>query len=359
MKTRFRIPHPQPSAGHLRFSIAHIGGLSLILFLASVLASCGSRENTLTQRTQFIMGTLVEITVRGGEPQPVQRAIGRAFDEMSRLESLMSTHLTDSELSRINAAAGGEFIAVSPETATVLKSAVHWGEQSGGAMDITLGPVVDLWHFDAPSPAPPAAEKLKQALSHVGLADIEIEGGKVRLARPGMRLHLGAVAKGYAVDRAIEVLKRENVPNAMINAGGDLMAIGTRTAERPWNIGLQHPRKPERMIATFSLTDGAVATSGDYQRYFIKDNTRYHHILDPKTGQPVQGTVYATVRADSVMDADAIATALFVMGAEKGIAWIDTLPGVEGMLIPASGPARYSQHFRAQPGYTEQDFKIE
>ncbi len=326
---------------------------ALLLFLTTCLSACGPGGNDLTRRSQFIMGTLVEITVRGEDAQRSQKAIGRAFDEISRLEGLMSTHKPDSELSRINAAAGGEFTAVSKETLTVLKRALHWGEQSKGALDITLGPVVALWHFDAPEPAPPGDADIKQALAATGLKHVEIEGGKVRLARSGMALHLGAVAKGYAVDRAAAVLQQEGIDHALINAGGDLIALGRRATDKSWTIGLQHPRKPERMIASFSLSGGAVATSGDYQRYFIQDGTRYHHILNPESGMPVRGVVSATVRARSVMDADAIATALFVMGAEKGIAWIDSLAEVEGMVIPDTGSTRYSAEFSSQPGFTE------
>ena len=166
-----------------------------------------------------------------------------------------------------------------------------------------------------------------------------------------MALHLGALAKGYAVDRAIQVLKEHGIDNALVNAGGDLMAVGHRTRQQPWRVGLQHPRSPQDLIASFGLSAKAVATSGDYQKYFIKGNTRYHHILDPKSGEPVRLAKSATVIASSVMDADALATAIFVLGKDKGIALADSIEHIEAMVVPSSGATGFSQGFRSQTGF--------
>jgi thiamine biosynthesis lipoprotein len=149
----------------------------------------------------------------------------------------------------------------------------------------------------------------------------------------GMGLHLGAIAKGYAVDRAIQILKDSKIHHGFINAGGDLKAFGRRPDQTAWKIGLQHPRKPESILASFSLSAKAVATSGDYQKYFDQDGIRYHHILSPKTGYPVTGVMSATVVTETVMDADALSTALFVMGVKKGLAFIDSLENTEGLII--------------------------
>ena len=329
--------------------------LSLVLFQA--LTACGPREGNLYRRTQFIMGTLVEITVREPDADKAKQAIDRAFDKMRRLEQLMSTHLAGSEISRLNRAAGEEYsIAISPEVLEVIQRGVSWGEQSNGTLDISIGPASRLWRFEDEAPSIPDAGALAQAVRLVNFRNIEIEASHIRLKRPGMSLHLGAIAKGYAVDQAMAVLKKYKIRHALINAGGDLKVLGSREKGKPWTIGLQHPRKPEEMIASFKLSDKAVATSGDYQKYFMLENTRYHHILDPASGMPARGTISATIIADSVMDADALATAVFVMGPEKGIAWVDSLSGVEAMVVSESGAVLFSKNFQSQSGFILQGF---
>jgi thiamine biosynthesis lipoprotein len=297
------------------------------------------------------MGTLVEITLSEDDSDKTQQAIDRAFDEMSRLESLMSTHLPDSEISRLNEQAGKGYTRLSPEVLNVLQRAIIWGQQTGGAFDISIGPVMKLWRFDDEKPAVPSPALLQQAVEAVDYKNIHIDDVMVRLNKPGMALHLGAIAKGYAVDRAMAILKNNGIQNAMINAGGDLTVIGTRALNKPWKIGLQHPRKPEKIIASFNLAEGSVATSGDYQRYFLHDNKRYHHILNPDNGKPARGLISATVITAKTMDADALATGVFVMGAEKGMQLIESLAGAEALLILESGEALLSKNLQSESSF--------
>ncbi|GJL78009.1 MAG: FAD:protein FMN transferase [Nitrospinaceae bacterium] len=299
------------------------------------------------------MGTLVEISVREPDADKAQRAVDQAFDEMQRLEKLMSTHLADSEISRLNANAGeAEFIPVSQEVLEVIQRAIYWSNKTSGALDISVGPASRLWHFDNENPSLPDAERLAQAVPLINFHDIEIKASRVRLKQSGMSLHLGAIAKGFAVDRAIAVLKNLKIQHALINAGGDLKTLGNRDDGKPWRIGLQHPRQPEKMIASFALSGKAVATSGDYQKYFMLEGTRYHHILDPKSGMPARGMISATIVTDSVMDADALATAVFVLGPEKGMILVDSLNEVEAMLVLESGTVLFSKNFQSQSGFT-------
>ena len=331
--------------------------LSFILLLPAIF-SCGPKENELLRRTQFIMGTLVEITVREPDQEKAQLAISLAFDEMRRLEKLMSTHLVDSEISRLNAIAGGKSsLPVSPEVLEVILRGIHWGNESGGALDISIGPASNLWRFDDENPSIPDSQRLAQAVRLVNFREIEINKSNVRLKQPGMSLQLGAIAKGYAVDKAMAVLQNNGIRHTLINAGGDLKVMGQRKDGQPWSIGLQHPRQPEKLIASFALADSAVATSGDYQKYFMKENTRYHHILDPANGMPAKGVISATIVAKTVMDADALATAIFVLGPKKGMALVDSLDGVEGMMVTASGTTLFSKNFQSQPGFVFQGFK--
>jgi thiamine biosynthesis lipoprotein len=321
-----------------------------------LLASCDSPESNLIRRTQFIMGTLVEITLAEEKNDKNQQAIDLAFDEMSRLEGLMSTHLPDAEIYKLNQQAGKGFMRLSPDVLKVLQRAMFWSEQSGGAFDVTIGPVTKLWRFGDEKPSIPSSVLLQQALQTVDYKNIHIDDVIVRLNKPGMALHLGAIAKGYAVDHAMMVLKSNGIQNAMINAGGDLTVIGNRAVGKPWKIGLQHPRKPEKIIASFNLADGSVATSGDYQRYFIHDKKRYHHILNPENGQPARGLISATVITSSTIDADALATAVFVLGAEKGMLLIDSLGGAEGMVILESGEALFSKNLQSESSFKFKGF---
>jgi thiamine biosynthesis lipoprotein len=329
-----------------------------LIILCSLLLSCETKETKIVKRTQFIMGTLVEITVRATDNDLAHKAIDKSFDEMSRLEKIMSTRLPESELSKLNLSTGNENkITVSSDLLKVIQLGVHWGDFSNGAIDISIGPAVTLWKFNSESPALPDPEKLKTAVDLIDYQNISIDRNSISLKNAGMSLHLGALGKGYAVDRAVDFLKSSGIKNGLVNAGGDLMAFGSGQEGKPWRIGLQHPRKPEAMIASLDLADKAVATSGDYQRYFIRDGKRYHHILNPKDGEPAENVMSATVIADTVADADALSTALFVLGPEKGINLIDSLDGVEGMVITKSGSAFFTSGFNNLPGLSLQDVK--
>jgi thiamine biosynthesis lipoprotein len=326
--------------------------IAITLVLLMGFAACMPGDSgEPTRRTQFIMGTLVEITVSHSDPHVIQTATTQAFDEMKRLEQLMSTYLPDSEISRINRAAGKEPVPVSAEVEEVIREGIFWSRQSGGAFDITVEPLVQLWDFDGEKEVVPAQSTLRKTATLVNYRNIEIVNHKVRLARPGMAINVGGLAKGYAVDRAVAIL-RGRVPNGIVNAGGDLFAFGQKSKESLWTIGLQHPRQPQDLLAAFSVKNQAVATSGDYQRYFVKDGVRYHHIFDPATGRPARKMISATLITTEVMEADALATAVFVMGPEAGLAWVDSLDNVEAMVMLADGSIRTSKHFRKQPQFT-------
>lgn len=312
--------------------------------------ACSPKDNDATvKRTRLLMGTLAEITVPGPDSPDKQAAIDKAFDEIKRIENLMSVRLKDSDVSRINKMAGGEFITVSPETAKLIREGIRWGEASQGSFDISVGPLVKLWDFDGGRNKVPDAKSLSAAASLVDYKNILIDGNKVRLRLPGMALDMGGIAKGYAVDRAVAVLRENGALAAIVNAGGDLMAYGTRADGKPWAIGLQHPRQPEELSMSFTADSSsagtAAATSGDYQKYFILENVRYHHILDPTTGMPRRGVTSATVIAPSVMQADALATAVFILGPVKGKALLDKLAGVEGMWIMENGDKLFTGKF--------------
>ena len=338
------IKHPHPS-----------WFLTILIF--GMILACSSRDDHASpvKRTQFLMGTLAEITVPGPDSKETQTAIDLAFAEIKRIENLMSVYLDDSEISRLNKKAGGDFINVSHEVIKVIREGVRWGEASHGDFDVSIGPLVKLWDFDGGGNKVPDSQSLAKAVALVNYKDILIEDGKVRLRRSGMALDMGGIAKGYAVDRAAGILKKNGIRAAIVNAGGDLIAYGTRDTDVPWVIGLQHPRKPEEIIASFAARSSsagtAAATSGDYQKFFMRGGVRYHHLLIPQTGMPKRGTLSATVTAPTVMQADALATAAFIMGPVKGKALLETLDGVEGMWIMENEEKIFTKGFRSQPEF--------
>ncbi len=329
-----------------------LGFLILGIITFHLLEGCIPQEaNSPFRRTQFLMGTLVEITISGADEKVAALASTKAFDEIGRIEKLMSTYIKDSEISQINDSSGKDFIEVSPEVLEVIQSGIYWAKKSNGALDITIGPVASLWNLDSKNPLVPSKKDLQKAVSLVNFQNIEISKNRVRLAHPGMALNLGSIAKGYAVDLAYKILKGL-VSNGIINAGGDLIAFGNRDPDHPWIIGLQHPRKPQNLLASFGVKEIAVATSGDYQKYFEKDGNRYHHILDPKSGMPAKGLTSVTVTAPTVMEADALATSIFVMGEQKGLDWVENLESTEAMLVLRDGTIKFSSGFQNLPQFT-------
>jgi len=311
----------------------------LFLLICGFLLSTGCETSTppLVQREQLLMGTTVSITIAGVDPDRADHAADRAFGEIRRIESIMSTYRPESEISRLNAAAGKSWTTVSPELRLVIEAGLRFGALSGGAFDITVKPLLRIWHIEK-SGRPPRQQRIDNLLPLVDYRTVQIdEAGRIRLPKPGMAIVLGGIAKGYAVDRAIGILQQEGVENAIVNAGGDLRAIGRRSASRPWRVGIQAPRRRDQQMADLSLTNRAVATSGDYERFYIYQGVRYHHILDPRTGRPARSCRSVTVIAPTTMEADALATAVFVLGPVKGRTLLRDRTQVEGMIVDGEG----------------------
>ena len=263
---------------------------------------------------------------------------------------MMSTHLPESEVSLFNQSPAGA-IPVSKELQEVLEAGIQWGEASGGAFDISIEPLVQLWNFDGEKSKIPAKTAIEHAVQQINFRDLRLADGKLIKPRDDLKINLGAIAKGYAVDHAIDIL-RGLVPAGIINAGGDLYAFGQREPDHPWIIGLQHPRRPQDLLASFALEQRAVATSGDYQRYFMQDGTRYHHILNPETGMTCRrlDLRHRFPRQQSCKP-DALSTAVFVMGADKGLEWIESIATAEAMVILEDGTARFSKGFQVLPQF--------
>ena len=272
----------------------------LIRFLAVIavlsLAAC-SKEPPLYQEQGYVFGTLVDVTLYGESEPRARQAVNEVLQEFQRLHNLLHAW-QPSELSELNAAfARGESKSVSPELVAMLRDAAQLSQQSQGLFNPAIGGLVQLWGFHADEfKAALPDEKQIAALVQANpqMSDIVFDQDKVRSNNKAVRLDLGGYAKGYALDRAAEILRKQGIRNALINIGGNVLALG-RHGKRPWRVGIQHPRKPGA-LATLELRDGeAIGTSGDYQRYFMLGGTRYCHLIDPRSGYPVQGVQAATV----------------------------------------------------------------
>jgi thiamine biosynthesis lipoprotein len=275
----------------------------------------------LVRRSEPLLGTFVTVTVYAPTRARGIEAGSEAFGEFRRIDALMSLHRPDSELSRLNARAAAGAVEVSPDLFRVIAAAQEIAEKSEGSFDITIRPLVDLWGFLWKKYRLPTRKELEAVLPRVRytLVELDAERRTVRFRAPGVSLDLGGIAKGYAVDCAVEKLRSLGITNAMVKAGGDLRVMGAPPGGTHWVVQLEDPRKEGRR-ARVPLRDAALSTSGNYENFFEAGGVRYSHILDPRTGVPVQGLAACTVIAPTCTESDALATACFVLGADKGMA---------------------------------------
>jgi thiamine biosynthesis lipoprotein len=292
----------------------------------------------------MVMGTVVEIRVVKGNRsvEEVERAINAAFDSVRHVDALMSNYKEDSEVSRINRHAAQEPVTVSPETAEALGKALEVARESDGAFDITVLPLLEIWGFAKDrEKTVPSQEQIDEKLRFVGHQLIDLDRAKrtVKLRTQGVGIDLSGIAKGYAADSAIESLIANGVDSAIINAGGDIYCLGVKNAEKGWRVAVTDPTTDNGHLAYVELKDKAIATSGDYRNYFVADGVRYSHILDPRTGRPrPYGPHSVTVTADSCAYADALATAVFVLGRDEGLKLLErVVPKAEGLIVSGRG----------------------
>ena len=284
------------------------------------------------------MGSELRLSAWTADPDRAGQAFAEVFAEFDRLETLMTVWRDDSDIARLNAAAGRRPVSVSADTLAVLREARQMSEWSGGKFDVTFGALNDLWRFDhdQDNTVPdPAAVRARLPLIDYRALRIDEPPGTAFLMRTGMRANLGGIGKGYAVDKGVDILRRRGVNDFMIQAGGDMFVSGRKDG-RPWRLGIQDPRGPaNRIFASIDLSDTTFSTSGDYERAFVKDGVRYHHILDPSTGEPARGCRSSTVLAPRAIVADGLSKMPFWLGPQKAIALYERLH-VEAVIVTAS-----------------------
>src|SRR5262245_38283010 len=314
-----------------------------LFFIVTSTAACneiaGSSGNRLVERTFASMGTELRLTAWTSDEAGAVAAFQEVVREFDRLEGLLSNWREDSDVRRLNAAAGKHRVRVGADFRDVVRAARQVSEWTNGKFDVTFGVMSGLWKFDYQNKDAtiPEHSEVVRRRSLINYRDLEVdeEAGTAFLRREGMVVNLGGIGKGYAVDRARDILSKRGFQNFMIQFGGDMYAAGRRN-DRPWRLGIQDPRGPvDRIVAAMDVSGSTFSTSGDYERFFIRDGRRYHHILDPATGEPTEGCRSVTIMTGSATVADGLSTGVFILGPEAGMALIQRLPGVEGVIVSA------------------------
>ncbi|MFZ5945465.1 MAG: FAD:protein FMN transferase [Bacillota bacterium] len=307
-------------------------------------------------QTAFVMGTIAKITIYDGIKD--ESIFTKAFDRVQEIEDKMTINkeTPKSEIIKLNANSGKEYVALSPETFYILEKGKYFSKLSNGQFDITIGPVVKLWNIDTEKAALPDDKLIKEKLQLVNYQNLELnkEQLQAKLLNENMIVDLGAIAKGYAADEVAKILRENNINHAIINLGGNILTINTKPDGTPFRLGLQDPEKPRGdYLGIVKLNNQALVSSGTYEKYFELNGKRYHHILDPQTGYPADnGLVSVSIITTSSIDADALSTTIFLLGLEKGMEVINSLPDTEAIFITAD------KKIFVSPGINEENFEI-
>ena len=288
-----------------------------------------------------MMGTEVSVYLWSDDPEAGRQALEEVFNEASRIDRLMSTYKDESEISKINREAAERPVMVGSELFGLIQRSLDISVLTRGAFDITYDSVGQHYDFRAHRRPDTATVEAERRLINYQLVKLEKVASTISFEREGVRINLGGIAKGYVVERGIDILRKRGIENAIVTAGGDSRLLGDRRG-RPWMIGVRDPRADDEVAISVPLVDEAISTSGDYERYFEEDGIRYHHIIKPSTGEPAEGVHSATVFGPDAVITDALSTSVFVMGVDRGLTLIGTLPDYESIVIDASGRMFYS-----------------
>lgn len=292
-----------------------------------------------------MMGTEISVYLWHDDPAAGNEAVEAVFTEVARINQLMSTYIEDSRISEINREAANRPVDAGPELTQLILRSLDVSRLTLGAFDITYESVGQ--HYDFREHRRPDAATIQSELPKINyrLVNADPVNNTVSFAEQGVRINLGGIAKGYTVERAAELLRARGVRNGIVTAGGDSRLLGDRRGQ-PWMVGIRDPRKEGEVAISIPLVDEAISTSGDYERYFEEDGKRYHHIIQPATGEPANGVHSATIVGPDAVITDAMSTSVFVMGVDKGLRLIATLPDYEGVVIDAEGRIFYSDGLR-------------
>jgi len=288
-----------------------------------------------------VMGTKAKVELESDSPQLAQELMLKVVEEMNRIDRLMSPFKPSSELSKINDLAASQEVKISKEMFQLLQRSIEYSEFTGGAFDITFPSVG--FNYDYRNKIKPTDRQRKELIHNIDYKSIQLNSNhtSIKFNSKQTKIDLGGIAKGHAVDRCIEILVSKGIKNAFVNAGGDSRVIGKKK-DRMWYIGVRHPRDENKLIVNLPLENVAISTSGDYERFFIQDNVRYHHILDPATGDSARKSQSVTIIASNGVDADALSTSIFILGSKEGLKMINQMPDVSAIIIDKDGRMKFS-----------------
>ncbi len=321
-----------------------------VLALLFAVVACVPKKDKVFRKSKMLMDTVVTITVVTDSDSNAEKAIDNSFAVIEKIENLLNFYSDKSEVSGINKNAGTNPVKVSPETMEIIEKAIQISELTQGRFDITIGPVMELWNFH--NKKKPDDRTIKSRLHLVGYKSIAINkaGSTVYLKKNNMKIDLGGVAKGYAADKAVEELKKNGIKSGLVAIAGDIKAFGLKPDGRPWKIGIKNPRQKgqdDEIIAVMELTDMAISTSGDYERYFIEDGKRYHHLLNPKTGYPADSGQSVSIITKDGAIADPLSTGIFIIGHEKGIKLLEENK-ISGFMVDKEGMIHITSDLRGK-----------
>jgi thiamine biosynthesis lipoprotein len=328
----------------------------LLAVLGTFTAACSATPRTdggeerVIERVGLAMGSELRLTAFTSDATAAATAFNAVLDEFDRLDHLLSVWKPGSDVQRVNEAAGLEAVHVGPDLLDVLEAARQVSEWTDGKFDVTFAALADVWKFDHDQDnTVPTREQIEARRPLIDYRNVIVDrsAATVFLAQKGMRIHLGGIGKGYAVDRAARLLRNRGLTNFMIQSGGDLYVAGLLNGQ-PWRLGIADPRDPSKTFGTLDLSDGTFSTSGDYERAFLKEGRRYHHLLDPATGEPARGCRSVTIVANSPLLADGLSTGVFILGPERGMALVERLPDVEAVIISSRNEVLVSSGLRGR-----------
>lgn len=311
------------------------------LFLSLMLAAHTASAGWLHEDAD-IMGTRITVELFHDDTAVARQGIDAVMTEMRRIDSDMSPWIETSELARLNRDAASQPVIVSDELFKLIRTSLHFSDLTHGAFDITFASVGFL--YDYRKGVRPDDRQRQQATELINYHNLVLDEDNLSIAygKPGVRIDLGGIAKGHAVDRCIALLQAMGIKQALVTAGGDSRMIGDRWGGRPWNIGVRDPRDEKKLVAVIPLENVAVSTSGDYQRYFEENGVRYHHIINPTSGDSARGMHSATIIGPDATTTDALSTSVFVLGVDQGLALVNRLPDIDAILVDAKGQLHYS-----------------
>lgn len=294
-----------------------------------VLAVPAAAQPVRYQETRAAMGTQFTIVVYGPDESPLQAAVSAAFDEILRIDRHWSTYLPDSDISVVNRGASQRPVPVDAELFGMLRTCLRFSRETEGAFDVTVGPLVAAWGFFKREGRIPSKKEAARALAQTGWRNVRLDGTTVSFAVPGMRLDLGAIGKGYAVDKAAAVLRQAGIQSALLDAGNSsILAIGAPPGQQGWTLMIRDPKDPKKNVEQVLLKDASLSTSGNYEKFFRVKGRTYSHIFDPRTGYPVEGVLSTSVIALTATETDALSTAFFVLRQEGTRRYLQAHPGI-------------------------------